>query len=43
MRATEPGKTMKEIYSILCVTQDTKFTFVTFDGKSTWSIKIPKS
>jgi len=25
MRATEPGETMKEIYSILCVTQDTKF------------------
>jgi hypothetical protein len=33
MRAAEPGKTTEEIYCILYVTQDTKFSFATSDDK----------
>ena len=33
---------MKEIYSILYVTQDTEFSFAISVDKSTWSIKSPK-
>jgi hypothetical protein len=33
MRAAEPGKTMKEIYCILYVNQDTKFSFAASDDK----------
>jgi hypothetical protein len=33
MRAAESGKTTKEMYCILYVTQDTKFSFATSDDK----------
>jgi|TergutMp193P3_1026864.scaffolds.fasta_scaffold182615_1 hypothetical protein len=40
MRTAEPGKTTKEIYCILYVTQDTKISFAATDDKVLGLVKF---